>query len=204
MDRIFDPFFTTKEAGKGTGLGLSTVIGIVKSHGGFVSLQSEMGRGTTFQVYLPALPEGKEATGAASEAAVPRGSGELILVVDDEEKIREITRDILVRYGYKVIMAKDGAEATMQYALHREEITAVITDLDMPLMDGVTLIQVLKKMNPAIAVLVSSGVASKQSMANRVAELEFLGVRVLLKKPYTVEKILRAVSDLLAEKKAQS
>jgi two-component system cell cycle sensor histidine kinase/response regulator CckA len=199
LDRIFDPFFTTKEVGKGTGLGLSTVIGIAKNHGGFVTVNSEMGNGSSFQVYLPALPEGEAVTEEDDTVTAPTGHGELILVVDDEEKIREVIRDILVKYGYKVITAKDGAEATMVYALHNKEIQAVITDLEMPLMDGVTLIQVIKKMNPAVAVLVSSGIASKQGMESRRAELEALGAKTILKKPYTVEKILQAVHELLRD-----
>jgi two-component system cell cycle sensor histidine kinase/response regulator CckA len=203
LDRIFDPFFTTKEAGKGTGLGLSTVIGIAKNHGGFVTVHSEMGKGSSFQVYLPALPEGDAVTVEDDAVTAPTGHGELILVVDDEEKIREVIRDILVKYGYKVITAKDGAEATMVYALHNKEIQAVITDLEMPLMDGVTLIQVIKKMNPRIAVLISSGIASKQGMESRKAELEALGVRNILKKPYTVEKILQAVHELLEDSLAK-
>ena len=196
VDRIFDPFFTTKEAGKGTGLGLSTVIGIVKSHGGFISLRSEVDKGSAFEVYLPATPKGQDGLPGEGAAALPRGEGELILIVDDEKKIRDVIRDLLVKYNYQVITANDGAEATMEYARHGKEIKVVITDLEMPIMNGVTLVQVLKKMNPAVTAIVSSGVASMEGMEQRRAELEALGVRTILKKPYTVEEILLALRDL--------
>ena len=176
VDKIFDPFFTTKEPGKGTGLGLSTVIGIVKSHGGFVSVLTKMGVGTTFQVYFPAMPEGQEAALAKGPGAAPAGHGELILVVDDEEKIREVVRDMLVKYGYQVIVANDGADATKQFVLHAKEIRAVITDLEMPVMDGMELVHVLRTLNPALAVLVSSGIASEQALESRRAGLKALGI----------------------------
>ena len=203
VDKIFDPFFTTKEPGKGTGLGLSTVIGIVKSHGGFVSVLTKMGVGTTFQVYFPAMPEGQEAALAKGPGAAPAGHGELILVVDDEEKIREVVRDMLVKYGYQVIVANDGADATKQFVLHAKEIRAVITDLEMPVMDGMELVHVLRTLNPALAVLVSSGIASEQALESRRAGLKALGISTILDKPYTAEKILHAVHDQLTSKQVR-
>lgn len=203
VDKIFDPFFTTKEPGKGTGLGLSTVIGIVKSHGGFVNLLTETGVGTTFQVYLPAMPEGQEAAKAEGAGAAHTGHGELILVVDDEEKIREVVRDTLVKYGYQVITADNGAEAAKQFVLHAKEIRAVITDLEMPVMDGMALVKVLKTLDPAVAVLASSGIASEHALESRRSELEALGVSTILDKPYTAEKILRAVHHLLKSKQVK-
>src|SRR6202142_159873 len=195
--RIFDPYFTTKAPGKGTGLGLSTVSGLVKGHGGFISLNSKVGKGTAFQVYLPAIPSEKQTDVAGIAPKAQSGHGELILVVEDEKKILEIIRDVLVKHGYQVITACDGAEATMQYGMHMREVRAVITDLDMPLMDGVTLIRVLKKMNPEVAVLVSSGIASNLGLENRRAELMTLGVTTILRKPFSVEQILGTVNDLL-------
>jgi hypothetical protein len=199
VDRIFDPFFTTKAVGKGTGLGLSTVIGIIKSHGGFVNLQTAEGEGTVFQVFLPAELEGKELALAPSLSAVPKGRGELILVVDDEENIRDVIRDILVGHGYRVITASDGAEATTLYALQRSEIKCVITDLDMPVMDGMMLIHVLRSMNPKVAVLVSSGLASTAGLETRRTDLESLGIGAVLKKPYTAEIILQEIHQLFSE-----
>jgi CheY-like chemotaxis protein len=200
--RIFDPFFTTKQEGKGTGLGLSTVVGIVKSHGGFLGLNSTVGNGSTFQVFLPAIPEGSETRADRNAAELPMGHGELLLVVDDEKTVRDVVRDILVRYGYRVSTANDGAEAVMEYALHKDEISAVITDLDMPIMDGTTLIRVLKRLNPAVAVLISSGIASEDKDGSRRAELESLGVTASVKKPYTLEAILRAVREVLPVSKS--
>jgi two-component system, cell cycle sensor histidine kinase and response regulator CckA len=201
MDKIFDPFFTTKEVGKGTGLGLSTVIGIVKSHAGFLSLKSEVGKGTTFEIYLPASPKGLGSDPSEGAAAAPRGEGELILIVDDEKNIRDTIRDLLVKYGYQVITAADGAEATVEYARHGKDIKVVITDLEMPIMNGVTLVQVLKKMNPSLVAIVSSGIASMEGMEQRKKELDVLGVRQILTKPYTVVDILHALDKIRKESK---
>ena len=115
MERIFDPFFTTKELGKGTGLGLSTTAAIVKSHGGFIRVYSEVGKGTTFKIYLPAQVE-PTAAEAEHAAEMPRGNGELILVVDDEAAVREITQQTLQAFGYRAIVATDGADAVAVFA----------------------------------------------------------------------------------------
>jgi len=196
VERIFDPFFTTKEVGKGTGLGLSTVVGIVKSHGGFVRLQSILGRGSDFQVYLPAVPDGKEKIDSSRDSAIARGHGELLLVVDDEEVIRDVVRAVLVQHGYRVITAQDGADATNQFARQPNEIEAVITDLDMPVMDGVTLIRVLRKINPDLPIIISTGIASNSARGGSNREIESLGVKTILKKPYTAETVLQAVHRL--------
>ena len=111
VDRIFEPFFTTKEAGRGTGLGLSTVIGIVKSHGGFVNVYSEVGKGTQIKVYLPAIQSAQTRQAEIAVSELPVGHGELILVVDDESSIREITKATLEAFGYRVMVASEGKEA---------------------------------------------------------------------------------------------
>jgi two-component system cell cycle sensor histidine kinase/response regulator CckA len=192
MDRIFEPFFTTKEPSKGTGLGLSTAFGIVRSHGGFINVYSEVGRGTRFRVYLPAIetPEVKKAEEKRGE--LPRGNGELILVVDDEASIREVTRAILETLGYRVITANDGAEAVALYAQHREELGVVLMDMVMPIMDGPVAIRTLYKIDPQVKVIAVSGITEND-------KLEVTGVDVcaFLAKPYTGETLLKTLHEVL-------
>lgn len=132
VEQIFDPFFTTKEIGQGTGLGLSTSLAIVKSHGGFIRVKSLMGRGTPFEVYLHAPAEAVTAAEAEKAVELSRGHGELILVVDDEIGVREITRRTLENFGYRVLLAADGAKAVAAFAARRAEVAVVITDMTMP------------------------------------------------------------------------
>ncbi|HVU32849.1 MAG TPA: PAS domain S-box protein [Opitutaceae bacterium] len=199
-ERIFDPFFTTKEVGHGTGLGLSTVVGIVKSHGGFVRLQTEVDKGTTFHVYVPAMPAGEPRAEAAPEKQeAPRGHNELILVVDDEEGIRSILRDTLVKHGYRVLVANDGADATAAFARHLADVELVITDLEMPAMNGAGLVRVLQRMKQGIRVVVSSGIGSARRTREHTAELAALGVTTILQKPYPASRILTTIHDLLAK-----
>jgi PAS domain S-box-containing protein len=193
MDKIYDPFFTTKEVGKGTGLGLATVIGIVKGHGGFLSLKSEVGVGTTFRVYLPASGEAAAAAGKETEAAPDRGKGERILVVDDEPPIREALVGTLESYGYRAYTAEDGSDALALYFQRKDEIDVVITDLAMGQMDGVTLVRSLRKVNPKVRVIVSSGHMQKDAQV----VLNSLGVTTFLDKPYSADKLLRALRTVI-------
>ncbi len=193
MERIFEPFFTTKELGKGTGLGLSTVIGIIKSHGGFVNVYSEVGRGTQFQVYLPAV-ETMEIL-APPEQQPPRGRGELILVVDDEAAIRQTTQASLETYNYRVLTASDGIEAIALYAEHRDQINLVLLDMLMPAMDGTTTIRTLLKINPQVKIIASSGLASKQHLDDTVDR----GIN-FLPKPYTAQELLQTISKVLCSR----
>jgi PAS domain S-box-containing protein len=199
LDKIFEPFFTTKDLGKGTGLGLSTVSGIVKSHGGYVNVYSEEGRGATFKIYLPATPDGQALAAGKGQNTLPRGDGELILVVDDEASIREVTRKIFVKHGYQVLTANDGAEAVAVYAgRDGSRIRLVLTDIMMPRMEGIALIKALKKINPDVKIIASSGLTQAPGQVDRADELKVLGVKTFLNKPYTAEKLLTAVHNQLA------
>jgi PAS domain S-box-containing protein len=193
LGKIFEPFFTTKEVGKGTGLGLSTSMAVVRSHGGFLHVSSEPGRGTEFRVYLPAhASNAVEGTGADASEPLP-GNGETVLVVDDERIIREITRATLEGHGYQVVMAGDGTEALAQYAEHRHEIRAVLLDMIMPFLDGPGTIRALRRMNPELPIIGVSGMTETA----KAAESALKGKIPFLPKPYTTEKLLEVLSDIL-------
>ena len=189
MQKIFDPFFTTKEVGKGTGLGLATVVGIVKSHAGFLMVKSYLGVGTTFTVFIPAAQETKSAAKDADTTPIAGGGGKRVLLVDDEPAIREAVMYTLQDSGYQVFTAEDGTDALALYHQRRDEIDIVLTDISMGQMDGVTLTRALKKLNPAVRVIVSSGHFQKEN----VTILESVGVRTFLDKPYTADKLLRSL-----------
>jgi len=193
QSRIFEPFFTTKEMTKGTGLGLSTALTIVKSHGGFINVYSELHKGSQFALYLPALNAPGAVESGALQTDLPLGNGELILVVDDEEAIREITRGTLETFGYSVVTASDGTEALAIYADKKNEIVVVLTDMVMPFMDGSATIRALQRMNPKIRIIAASGLGAGQ----RAGEGALEGVSVFLNKPYTAEKLLKALAQVL-------
>ena len=195
IDRIFEPFFTTKELGKGTGLGLSTTLAIVKSHGGFVRVYSEVGMGTTFRVYLPAQTTRSSRDADLAQPELPRGNGELVLVVDDEAAVRQITRQTLEAFGYRVLLASDGAEAAAIFASRKQDIAVVLTDMMMPLMDGPMTIQVLIRIDPQVRIIAASGLNSN----GMVAKAASAGVRHFLPKPYTAETLLKVLKQVLLE-----
>lgn len=195
QSRIFEPFFTTKEMTKGTGLGLSTALTIVKSHGGFINVYSEQHKGSHFALYLPALSAPDAVEASALQTDLPLGKGELILVVDDEESIREITRGTLETFGYSVLTASDGTEALALYADKKNEIAAVLTDMVMPFMDGPATIRALQRMNSKVRIIAASGLGAGQ----RAGEGALEGVSVFLNKPYTAEKLLKALAQVLKE-----
>ncbi|MGZ4962153.1 MAG: ATP-binding response regulator [Limisphaerales bacterium] len=193
LDRIFEPFFTTKGE-KGTGLGLSTVIGIVRGHNGFVRVYSAPQHGTTFAVYLPAATLVEEDTQIVSRQKMNfRGNGETILVVDDEAVVRDVFRNVLSTLNLKVLTAARGTDALIQVADHRAEIRAVITDLHMPEMDGLTFVRVLKGALPAAGVIIASG-RMDETERN---QFERLGVHVFLDKPFTHDKLVLALKAVL-------
>jgi PAS domain S-box-containing protein len=191
QERIFEPFFTTKDLGHGTGLGLSTVLTIVKSHGGAIDVHSELGAGTTFKIYLPAVMDA--AAGASADTVpLPHGAGEFILVVDDEEHVRTLTRKTLERHGYKAIDARHGAEAVALYAQHRD-IAVVLTDMVMPVMDGLVTIAALKAIQPDVRIVASSGHSTKDARDRAIDA----GVAAFIDKPYTVEALVRTIHRVL-------
>jgi len=195
LDKIFEPFFTTKEINKSTGLGLSMVMAIVKSHGGIVNVYSEVGKGTTFKVYLPAMESpASDRPVRPGEVALPRGQGETILIVDDEPSILAITNQTLQAFGYRVLTAVDGAEAVAIYAVNRDRIAMVLTDMMMPVMGGMALIHALRRINPAVKVVASSGLSSNCN----VTDFPDATVKNFLAKPYAAPLLLstiRAVID---------
>ncbi len=193
IGKIFEPFFTTKEIGKGTGLGLSTVAGIVKSHQGFVNVYSEPGKGTRFGVYLPAIETKEARVDEAVKAELPKGNGECVLVVDDEESIRMITQMTLERFNYRVLTAADGAEALALYKSRKNDIAVVVTDMMMPVMDGAALVSSLIKINPQISIVSTSGLLE----INEMSQTETSAVKFFLPKPYTAEKLLKTLDRVL-------
>jgi two-component system, cell cycle sensor histidine kinase and response regulator CckA len=195
LTKIFDPFFTTKEHGQGTGLGLSTVAGIVRSHGGFVSVYSEIGRGARFKVYLPAIESAHAAPAQSPRRDLPVGNGELILVVDDENAIREVAKETLNAFGYRVMIAGDGAEAMAVFATRKDEVKVVITDMMMPYMDGPATIRALRRLDPKVKIIATSGLKAE----DKIADAAQLGVKAFLTKPYTAEKLLKTVAAALKE-----
>jgi CheY-like chemotaxis protein len=192
--QIFDPFFTTKEVGKGTGLGLSTVAAIVRSHGGFINVYSEPGSGTTFRLYLPADTQDTRPTRPAA-FETPRGGGELVLVIDDEGSIRDITRQTLEAFGYRVLTATDGADAVATYGRMGSEIDVVLTDMVMPIMDGPATIRALRRMDPSVRIIGASGLGANGRVVRALEE----GVEHFLPKPYTAQSLLEMIHRVLHE-----
>ncbi|MCI0539761.1 MAG: PAS domain S-box protein [Verrucomicrobiales bacterium] len=194
VSKIFEPFFTTKEVGKGTGLGLSTVLGIVRSHGGFVNVYSEVGKGTRFKVHLPAAEwNEKPLLRGEDRIDLPRGQGELIIVADDEEPIREVIKLTLQANDYKVLTANEGTEALARVAEHRSAIRAMLVDVMMPYMDGPATIRAAQRLNPEIRFIVMSGLMEN----DKVAEIPESAQTAFLAKPFTTEQLLMTLRSLL-------
>ncbi len=197
QDQIFEPFFTTKQTGKNPGLGLSTVLGIVRSHGGFIKVTSQTGQGATFKVFLPATPGALVATNDP-RPELPRGNGELILLVDDEPGIRDSAAALLKKHGYGVLTAADGAEGLALHAQHGSEIKLVLVDIVMPFMDGVSLVRGLRRIAPQARVIAASGLMDDPDQSGKILELRNLQVRRFLTKPFTADDLLGALHAELA------
>ncbi len=194
LDRIFEPFFTSKEIGKGTGLGLSTVLGIVKSHHGFIMVSSLPNQGTGFKIFLPAVMVVESP--AWSPGEVRNGNQELILVVDDEAPIREVTKATLEAYNYRVLTACDGLDAIALYVQHQQDIRLVIMDLMMPALDGATTLRILHKLNPQVPIIAVSGLPYQNDEPTAIA----VEIQSFISKPYTVDELLQVVDEALKPK----
>jgi PAS domain S-box-containing protein len=194
IGRIFEPFFTTKGVGGGTGLGLSTVMGIVRNHGGVVSVESEPGCGTTFRIHLPACMFRTGAETTLAGLPVAGGQQEWILVVDDEELIRESVRELLQQQGYRVLTADSGEAAVRIFIEHSDSVQLVVTDVMMPGMDGLALIRTLQTLRPSLRAVVASGLTQVLDRDAYAAA----GVREILPKPFTPVQLFHAVTRTLA------
>jgi CheY-like chemotaxis protein len=190
--RIFEPFFTTKELGEGTGMGLAMVYGIVQNHGGHIELTTAVGRGTTFEVRLPATLEAARALEPAGVEA-QRGSGR-ILVVDDEEVVRLTVAHLLKTLGYQVAMASDGDEAIRHFRTHHGQIDLVILDFALPRMNGRECFSALKQIDPQVKALLSSGYGLDGELQEALAE----GMAGFVQKPYVISQVAEAIRRVLA------
>jgi CheY-like chemotaxis protein len=193
QSRIFEPFFTTKEKGKGTGLGLSTVYGIIKQTGGYIFAQSDVGRGTTFRIYLPRVEEAAEPSHHTHAKQIATGGSETLLLVEDEECVRELVNDTLQARGYSVLQASHGEAALKIAAAHPDQIHLLITDVVMPGMSGRELAKLLSKARPGIKVLFLSGYTEDTIIHQGALE----SGTAFLQKPFTLQALSRKVREIL-------
>lgn len=198
LERIFDPFFTTKEPGKGTGLGLSIVYSIIKNYGGYILAESQAGQGSRFLVYLPVMEGEQQVLEVPVEVALPRGTGESVLVVDDDPQVREIIQKMLESNGYRVALATHGEEALAVYQKAREMGEAfdlVLLDLVMPVMDGETCLERLQEMDPQVQVIVMTGNVEKKIHSNTIKQ----GAHSIILKPFDLAGLVCEIKNLIKE-----
>ncbi len=191
--RIFEPFFTTKGPEQGTGLGLSTVATLVKRSQGFLEVDSEVGQGSEFRIYLPAVPFTAADRSEIKEAPLPSGNGEMILLADDEQLVLELAKTTLENYGYRVLTADNGLEVIARFESHQHEIKLLVTDADMPFLDGLSAIRAIRKLSPNLPVIVASGIKSGSDTSS-FANLKLVAS---LSKPYDVKQLLKGVANIL-------
>jgi CheY-like chemotaxis protein len=197
--KIFEPFFTTKVQGQGTGLGLATVLGIVRSHDGFIDFETEVGKGTCFKVYLPAIKNEDAPDLERETKMLPHGQGELILIVDDEGEILRMTSETLEAYGYRTLTA-NGGDAAVEYCRQNPiQIDLAIVDMMMPRLDGIATIRELKKHRPALKIIMTSGLTDNNKLAEAVA----LGATGFLAKPCLPGKMIQVIASVLNSKSDQ-
>jgi PAS domain S-box-containing protein len=192
LERIFDPFFTTKAVGKGTGLGLASVYGIIKAHGGYIDVESEMGKGAVFRIYLPACGQAPAARERDPSSRMTQGH-EKVLLVDDEEMVLDIGEKILMRMGYRVSVARSGKEAIEVYNQESDSIDLVLLDMIMPDMCGGETFDHLKQINPGVKVLLSSG----YSIDGQAGEILRRGCQGFIQKPFNIGQLSQKIRDVL-------
>jgi PAS domain S-box-containing protein len=197
LDRIFDPFFTTKPKGRGTGLGLSTVHGLVRSHGGFVTVNSALGVGSRFTVYLPAAKDAPVQQKPHSGGKTLQGGGRRLLLVDDELAVRRVGEEVLSHFGFSVVTASDGIEALEKFREFGGQFTAVITDVGMPRMSGDDLAATLRSMAPNLSIIASTGILSESQTMTKMKALKAAGVEIVLNKPFTSDLLMDALKKAL-------
>jgi len=191
-ERIFDPFFTTRKVGKGTGLGLASSYGIIRNHGGIIDVKSEKGKGSTFDIYLPAVESKvRDQRSEVSEGIKP--GTETILIVDDEEIIIDVSPEMLTELGYEVLTARSGEEALEQYRINRDKIDLVILDMIMPDMGGGETYDRLKQIDPKIMVLLSSG----YSIDGQATDILKRGCNGFIQKPFNLEILSKKIREIL-------
>lgn len=196
-ERIFEPFFSVKERRQGASLAMSIVMGIVRSHGGAIEVRSRPGAGTTFLVLLPALPEMPASAAQPALRDLPDGRGELILMVEDEAGLREVTCKTLNRHGYEVLAARDGLEALGLLAENQGRVKLVLTSISMPSMDGPSLARAARKIDPRVPIIASTTQGRSPAQGDKLAALQSVGIRRLLAKPYSTRDLLNAIRDEL-------
>ena len=197
QDRIFDPFFTTKEVGRGTGLGLSTAMAIIRSHRGVLEFDSRPGEGATFRVYFPADPEliARDQSASAPASALPRGRGQRVMIVDDEPAVRSVACRTLDAFGYHVVVAEGGREAVTRFQELGGDVQVVVTDLNMPDMDGPATVEALRELRPDVRVVAMSGLGAGLDFDGVFGP----GVRRFLVKPFSTRELLEVIEEVLAE-----
>ena len=195
VSHIFDPFFTTKEIGKGTGLGLASVYGIIKSHGGYITCYSEIGQGTVFKIYLPAIEQAEMDNVKAVSGEKTKGGSETVLLVDDEAPIRDFASRVFNKFGYTVLTATSGEDALEIYSSKSTDIDLVLMDLGMPGMGGHRCLQELLKINPEVKVVIASG----YSINGQVEQSMEAGAKGYVGKPYQLAELLNTAREVLDE-----
>jgi CheY-like chemotaxis protein len=199
LDRIFEPFFTTKELGKGTGLGLATVYGIVRQHGGFLHVYSEVGIGTTFRIYLPVTPGTEKAAAIVEESRPVRGGSEMILIAEDHEGLRELARETLANLGYEILIACDGEEAVRLFQANRDRVDLLLLDVVMPKVNGPAAYARISAEKAGVAVVFATGYSPEMALLPNAQERGL----TILQKPYVPRDLARRVRETLDRQPAK-